>query len=103
MPPAKTIGIVEVAAFAARHQIPTMCPRRADVVVGGLMSYGARQADAWREAGVYVGEILKGAAPAQMPVMRSTRLEVVISREAAKALGLAVPPTLIERADEVID
>jgi putative ABC transport system substrate-binding protein len=93
----------EIVALAAYREIPTICPRRADVVAGGLMSYGARQADAWREAGVYVGQILKGATPAQMPVMQSARLELVISQGAAKALGLTVPPTLIGLADEVID
>jgi putative tryptophan/tyrosine transport system substrate-binding protein len=93
----------EIVAMAAYHGIPTICPRRADVVAGGLMSYGARQGDAWREAGIYVGRILKGAAPAQMPVMQSTRLELVISRGAAKSLGLTVPPTLIGLADEVIE
>jgi putative ABC transport system substrate-binding protein len=93
----------EIVAFAARYQIPTICPRRADVVAGGLMSYGARQADAWREAGILVGNVLKGAAPARMPVIQSTRLELVIGQATAKSLGLTVPPTLIGLADEVIE
>jgi len=93
----------EIVAFAARHEIPTICPRRADVVAGGLMSYGTRQADAWREAGILVGKILKGAAPARMPVMQSTRLELVIGQATAKSLGLTVPPSLIGLADEVIE
>jgi putative tryptophan/tyrosine transport system substrate-binding protein len=93
----------DVTALAIRHEIPTVWPRRADVVAGGLMSYGARQADAWRHGGRYAGQILKGAVPAEMPVVRSTTLELVISRGIAKSLGLMVPPALFARADEVMD
>jgi putative ABC transport system substrate-binding protein len=93
----------EIVAFAAHHQIPTICPRRADVVAGGLMSYGARQTDAWREAGILVGKILNGAAPARMPVIQSTRQELVIGQATAKSLGLTVPPSLIGLADEVVE
>jgi putative tryptophan/tyrosine transport system substrate-binding protein len=93
----------DIVAMAEVHELATICPRRADVVAGGLMSYGPPQAEAWRQGGLYAGQILAGAAPADLPVMPSTRLELAINRGTAKLLGLEIPPTLLARADEVIE
>jgi putative ABC transport system substrate-binding protein len=93
----------DIVAMAEVHELATICPRRADVVAGGLMSYGPPQADAWRQGGLYAGQILAGAAPADLPVVPSTRLELAINRGTAKLLGLEIPPTLLARADEVIE
>ena len=93
----------DIVGVAAGHEIPTIYPRRADVLAGGLMSYGARLTDAWRGCGVQVGEILKGATPTDLPVERTTGLELVISRLIAKSLDLVVPASLLARADEVLE
>jgi putative ABC transport system substrate-binding protein len=97
---ARRIQVVQLAAF---HRLPAVYPARDFLEVGGLMSYGTNVMDAFRQLGIYAGRILKGAKPADLPVVQSSKFDLVINTETARMLGLTVPPSLLARADDVIE
>ena len=103
LPTHSSIAVVFRLPLAERDRIPTVCSSREEVLAGGLMSYGTPIAEGFRQVGVYAGSILKGAAPADLPVVQSTKFELIVNVQTARLLSLDIPPTLFALADEVIE
>jgi putative ABC transport system substrate-binding protein len=98
-----TTRVEQLAALSLRHAVPTIYEYRPFVAAGGLMSYGSDETEYYRLVGIYAGKVLKGEKPADLPVVQSTKVELILNLKTAKALGITVPLPLIGRADEVIE
>jgi putative ABC transport system substrate-binding protein len=93
----------QIAGFTARQKLPAIFYHRGFVAAGGLMSYGATITEEYRTAGVYTGRILAGQKPGELPILQPSKIELVVNAKAAREIGIAVPPTILARADEILE